>query len=85
MKKIIALLLALVMLFSLAACGGKFGSKDSTAPPANENGGTSTDGKTDDKSPALAADRNGDGKVTIAYSAIAYSIAVTIEIGRAHV
>ena len=52
--KILSLILALCMLFSLAACGGN----DS----GNEGG--------------AAADRNGDGKVTIAYSAIAYSIAV---------
>jgi ABC-type sugar transport system substrate-binding protein len=75
MKKIIALLLALVMLFSFAACGGK---GDTKTPPAsgNEDTQTPTDDKTGDKEPALAADRNGDGKVTIAYSAIAYSIAV---------
>lgn len=54
MKKIVALLLALVMVFSLAACGNSAGNKESSEP----------------------ADRNGDGKVTIAYSAIAYSIAV---------
>lgn len=54
MKKIVALLLALIMVFSLAACGNTAGNKESSEP----------------------ADRNGDGKVTIAYSAIAYSIAV---------
>ena len=54
MKKIVALLLALVMAFSLVACGNSGGSGESSEP----------------------ADRNGDGKVTIAYSAIGYSIAV---------
>lgn len=60
MKKVLSLLLALVMVFSLAACGGNGGN----------GGGNGSGGD------ALAADRNGDGTVTIAYSAIAQSIAV---------
>lgn len=54
-KKLIALLLALSLIFALAACGG------------SDEGGSEE---------ALAADRNGDGTVTIAYSAIAYNIAL---------
>ncbi len=56
MKKLIALLLALSLVFALSACGG------------DEGGGS--DGE------SLAADRNGDGTVTIAYSAVAYNIAL---------
>ena len=55
MKKLIALLLALAMVFALAACA-----------KGDDKGGEE----------AIAADRNGDGTVTIAYSAIAYNIAL---------
>ena len=61
MKKILALVLALTMVLALAACG----SSSTSAPAADE------------AAPAAAADldRNGDGKVTVAYSTIAYAIA----------
>lgn len=57
-KRLLALLLALAMVFALAACA-KDDGKDA-----------GSDGD------SLAADRNGDGTVTIAYSAIAYNIAL---------
>ena len=57
MKKarVLAMILALVMVISLGACNGGGGG--------NGNGGSN-----------LAGDRNGDGKITIAYSTIAYAI-----------
>ena len=60
MKKLLALALALVMVLALCACGS---SGDSGSSAAAE------------KSSAAGLDRNGDGKVTVAYSTIAYAIA----------
>lgn len=54
MSRIIAIVLVLVMVFSLVACAGD--SKD---------GGSNAN---------IPGDRNGDGKITIAYSTIAYAI-----------
>lgn len=83
MKRFISLALAMIMLLALCACGGGGSSATATpAPaatdaPATDNPDTTPDAETpDDNAPAADADRNGDGVVTIAYSAIAYDIAV---------
>lgn len=68
MKKILALLLALVMVFSMVACG----STEASAPAEEAAGSAAAPAE----EAAVNYDRNGDGTVTIAYSAIAYSIAV---------
>ena len=76
MKKLLALLLALVMVLSLCACAGK-----TDAPAADDAAEPAADAAepADDAPAAPAADvnldRNGDGKVTIRYSTIAYAIA----------
>lgn len=64
MKKMIALLLALAMAFALAACG------TADDEPAGSDAGTP--GVED----SVNYDRNGDGEVVVAYSCIAYSIAI---------
>ena len=63
MKKIIALVLALSMVFAFCACSSS--SSTGTAPAAS----------TDSAASSSSLDRNGDGKVTIGYSTIAYAIA----------
>ncbi len=85
MKKILALLLALVMVLALTACGGSSSSPaaETTTKAAAEEAAPAAEepeaAKQADEAPAAAEaaglDRNGDGKVTIAYSTIAYAIA----------
>lgn len=72
MKKFLAMLLALCMILSMVACGA---SEGSAAASNAESAAASTAGSVAE---AVSGnpDRNGDGTVTIAYSAIAYSIAV---------
>ena len=53
MKKIIAMLLALVMVLSLAACGGA-STTEPTKAPANEPAATPTEGKTEEAANPLA-------------------------------
>ena len=60
MKKIIALVLALSMVFALCACS------------SSSSSGTAS---TDTAAASSGLDRNGDGKITIGYSTIAYAIA----------
>ena len=84
MKKILALLLALSMVFALSACGS---SAESAAPAAADTAASDTAAAdeapaAEEAAPAVAdtasaagLDRNGDGKVTIGYSTIAYAIA----------
>jgi len=49
MKKILALILALAMCFSLVACGGEEKKDDSANKPAASQGGSAATDKTDDK------------------------------------
>ena len=65
MKKIIALVLALSMVFAFCACSSSSSTDTAAASPA-----ASTDAAS-----SSSLDRNGDGKVTIGYSTIAYAIA----------
>ena len=64
MKKILAFVLVLAMLLALCACGSTSSSTSTAAEEAAEPAAEAGD-----------LDRNGDGKVTIAYSTIAYAIA----------
>lgn len=68
MKKILALLLAMAMVLGMVACGSSEGSAASDAAASTAESVAAE--------VAANPDRNGDGTVTIAYSAIAYSIAV---------
>ena len=68
MKKILALLLAMAMVFGMVACGTSEGSAASEAAASTASSVAAE--------VAANPDRNGDGTVTVAYSAIAYSIAV---------
>lgn len=52
MKKFLAMFLALLMVFSLAACGGD--DAETTTPPASQPGGTNTDAPKDTDPPAPA-------------------------------
>ncbi len=73
MKKILALLLAMAMVFGMVACGAS--EEASVASEAAASTAASTAASVAEEV-AANPDRNGDGTVTIAYSAIAYSIAV---------
>jgi ribose transport system substrate-binding protein len=82
MKKILAFLLAMVMVLSLCACSS---SSSTTTTTETTTAADTTDTAAEAEAPAEEAaapaaqggdlDRNGDGKVTIAYSTIAYAIA----------
>jgi ABC-type sugar transport system substrate-binding protein len=84
MKKILAFALAMVMVLSLCACSSSSSTSDTAATTETTTAANTTDTAAEAEAPAEAAepaaqggdlDRNGDGKVTIAYSTIAYAIA----------
>lgn len=80
MKKLLALLLALVMVLSLCACAGNSAAPaepDNAAEPAAPAEPAAEPADDAPAAPAadVSLDRNGDGKVTVRYSTIAYAIA----------
>ena len=76
MKKILALLLALSMVFALCACGSSTDATNAASASDTEAASAADDGEAA-AAPASSGslDRNGDGKITIGYSTIAYAIA----------
>lgn len=84
MKKLLSLLLVFAMVFSLAACTSGNATPSQSAAPSGSTAPEASPEASPAESPAgseapsagFNADRNGDGQVIIAYSAIAYSIAV---------
>jgi ABC-type sugar transport system substrate-binding protein len=82
MKKILAFLLAMVMVLSLCACSSSSSSTTTTTETATDTTTTETAAEAEEVAEAVETaaeggdlDRNGDGKVTIAYSTIAYALA----------
>jgi ABC-type sugar transport system substrate-binding protein len=81
MKKILAFLLAMVMVLSLCACSSSSSTTTTTETTTADTTETAAEAEApaeEAAAPAAAGgdlDRNGDGKVTIAYSTIAYAIA----------
>lgn len=79
MKKILAFALALVMVLALCACGSTGSTTTEAEAPAAEVAEESAAEPAAEPAAEVAEgaglDRNGDGKVTIAYSTIAYAIA----------
>jgi ribose transport system substrate-binding protein len=77
MKKFLAMLMALAMVLSLAACGGSSssssGSSDSSSAETSESaeGGDAEEAEEGGSEATGDPDRNGDGEVVIAYSCIA--------------
>lgn len=74
MKKLISLLLVFTMVFALAGC-----TSDNTTPSASVSPSDSAAPQQSGEpveADGIAGDRNDDGEVIIAYSAIAYNIAV---------
>ncbi len=61
MKKIFALILCLVLLFSLAACGGSEGTSDSAGSQVPSSSGVSGDASSDGASDAASDDESSDG------------------------
>ena len=64
MKKMLSVLLALVMVLSLAACGGGSGGQQS-APPADSGSSAPADSGSGD-----SGDAAGDPKVTLVYAEV---------------
>jgi ABC-type sugar transport system substrate-binding protein len=77
MKKFLAMLMALAMVLSLAACGSSSssssGSSDSSSAETSESaeGGDTEEAEEGGSEATGDPDRNGDGEVVIAYSCIA--------------
>ena len=66
MKKVLAVLLASLMVLSLAACGSSGSSDETTAAPET-TAGTQAEGESESEATGGYADVNGDGKITVGY------------------
>ena len=91
MKKIIAVILALLLLFSLAACGGKTTDAPATNPPA-ASGGESKAGSSTDAGSSTSASENTPAPAPAESSAPAESAAplnpmegVSVDVGKKEV